>query len=117
LEAWSRNRNSSKKRVRDEWFENLAKESAMAKIKVSVESIDGYCNLPMLVGDHFYIDNISGERLAEVFKLKNKACFNCNVHCSRYYASGSFEAEGPEFETLCGFTSRIGNDGGISSGH
>jgi aldehyde:ferredoxin oxidoreductase len=57
-----------------------------------------------------YIDDISGEKLAEVFKLKNKACFNCNVHCSRYYASGSFEAEGPEFETLCGFTSRIGNE-------
>jgi uncharacterized repeat protein (TIGR04076 family) len=29
----------------------------MAKIKVTVESIDGYCNLPMLVGDHFYIDD------------------------------------------------------------
>jgi uncharacterized repeat protein (TIGR04076 family) len=29
----------------------------MAKIKVTVERIDGYCNLPMLVGDHFYIDD------------------------------------------------------------
>ena len=29
----------------------------MAKIKVTVESIDGYCNLPMLVGDHFYIED------------------------------------------------------------
>ena len=35
----------------------LAKESVMAKIKVTVESIDGYCNLPMLVGDYFYIDD------------------------------------------------------------
>ena len=27
----------------------------MAKIKDTVEKIDGYCNLPMLVGDHFYV--------------------------------------------------------------
>ena len=29
----------------------------MAKIKVSVERIDGYCNLPMLVGDYFYVED------------------------------------------------------------
>ncbi len=28
----------------------------MAKIKVTVERIDGHCNLPMLVGDTFYLD-------------------------------------------------------------
>ena len=26
------------------------------KLKVSVERIDGYCNQPMLVGDHFFVD-------------------------------------------------------------
>ncbi|MHA2298442.1 MAG: TIGR04076 family protein [Candidatus Hodarchaeales archaeon] len=26
------------------------------KIKVTVERIDGYCNLPMLVGDSFYLE-------------------------------------------------------------
>ncbi len=57
-----------------------------------------------------YVDNISGEKLAEVYKVKNKACFNCNVHCSRYYLTDKVEAEGPEFETLCSFSSRIGND-------
>ena len=56
-----------------------------------------------------YVDEISGERLADTFKVKNKACFNCNVHCSRYYITDKVEAEGPEYETLCGFTSRIGN--------
>lgn len=55
-----------------------------------------------------YIDGISGEKLASDYKVKNKACFNCPVHCSRYYVCG-VEAEGPEFETLCSFTSRIGN--------
>lgn len=27
----------------------------MAKIKVTVERIDGHCNQPMLVGDYFYL--------------------------------------------------------------
>lgn len=57
-----------------------------------------------------YVDQVSGERLAEKYKVKNKSCYNCNLHCSRYYLTREFEAEGPEFETLCSFTSRIGND-------
>ncbi|MCP4605174.1 MAG: aldehyde ferredoxin oxidoreductase family protein [Proteobacteria bacterium] len=56
-----------------------------------------------------YLDKISGEHLAESYKVKNKACFNCNLHCSRYYVCSDIEAEGPEFETLCSFTSRIGS--------
>jgi len=28
----------------------------MARIKITVESIDGYCDMPMLVGDHFFLD-------------------------------------------------------------
>ena len=61
---------------------------------------DGVCD---------YVDEISGERLAEEYKVKNKACFNCNLHCSRYYISEGSEAEGPEFETLCSFSSRLGS--------
>ena len=54
---------------------------------------------------------VSGQTLASTFKVKHKACYNCPVHCSRFYVlpDGSM-AEGPEYETLCGFTSRIGND-------
>jgi aldehyde:ferredoxin oxidoreductase len=72
--------------------------------------------LGILPTNHFqqglcrYVNDISGERLAEQFKVKNKSCFNCSVHCSRYYLTREAEAEGPEFETLCSFTSRIGND-------
>ncbi|MFX1285875.1 MAG: aldehyde ferredoxin oxidoreductase family protein [Promethearchaeota archaeon] len=55
-----------------------------------------------------YLNKVSGEHLAANFKVKNKGCFNCNLHCSRYYVCGDYEAEGPEYETLCGFTSRIG---------
>lgn len=28
----------------------------MTKIKVTVEKIDGHCNLPMQVGDHFFVE-------------------------------------------------------------
>lgn len=28
----------------------------MARIKVTVERIDGYCNNPLMVGDHFFIE-------------------------------------------------------------
>jgi aldehyde:ferredoxin oxidoreductase len=57
-----------------------------------------------------YVDRVSGETLAAKYKVKNKSCYNCNLHCSRYYLTGEVEAEGPEFETLCSYTSRIGND-------
>lgn len=57
-----------------------------------------------------YVDRVSGERIAENFKVKNKACFNCNIHCSRYYLTEEVECEGPEFETLCSYSSRLGND-------
>ncbi len=55
-----------------------------------------------------YVDAVSGQALAERYKVKNKACYNCNLHCSRYYLTKGYEAEGPEFETLCSFTSRLG---------
>lgn len=72
-------------------------------------------NIGILPTRHFqegvctYVDEISGQKLARTYKVKNKSCFNCNVHCSRYYVVKDYEAEGPEFETLCSFTSRIGN--------
>ena len=28
----------------------------MYRLKVTVEKIDGYCNQPMIVGDHFFVD-------------------------------------------------------------
>jgi aldehyde:ferredoxin oxidoreductase len=72
--------------------------------------------LGILPTDHFqkgiaeYVDRVSGETLAQKYKVKNKSCFNCNIHCSRYYITENDESEGPEFETLCSYSSRIGND-------
>lgn len=57
-----------------------------------------------------YVDKISGETLAQKYKVKNKSCFNCNIHCSRYYITDQVESEGPEYETLCSYSSRIGVD-------
>ena len=57
-----------------------------------------------------YMDEISGETLAERYKVKNKSCFNCNIHCSRYFITPQHEGEGPEYETLCSYTSRLGNN-------
>ena len=78
-----------------------------------MKALNGIGILPT---DHFqrgrcdYVDRVCGETLAQKFKVKNKSCFNCNLHCSRYYLSGAVEGEGPEFETLCSYTSRIGSD-------
>jgi aldehyde:ferredoxin oxidoreductase len=57
-----------------------------------------------------YLGKVSGEHLAENYNRKNKSCFNCSVHCSRYHDTGEVHGEGPEFETLCTFTSRLGVD-------
>jgi aldehyde:ferredoxin oxidoreductase len=73
-------------------------------------------NIGILPTNHFqkgvcdYVEKISGQRLAKEFKVKNKSCFNCNIHCSRYYITKDTESEGPEFETLCSYSSRIGVD-------
>ena len=38
-------------------IKNDFRRDNMAKIKVTVERIDGYCNLPMQVGDYFYVED------------------------------------------------------------
>ncbi len=59
--------------------------------------------------------DVSGETVAANYNVKRKACFGCVNPCSRYYViPGGFDgeelrAEGPEFETLAGFSSRVGN--------
>ena len=62
-----------------------------------------------------YADKVSGERLAEEFNVKTRGCFACTIPCSRFYVvrEGRFAGlcgEGPEYEALGSFTSRIGNN-------
>ncbi len=56
---------------------------------------------------------VSGERLAARLRVKGKACFSCTIPCSRFFEvkSGPYaglRSEGPEFEGLAAFTSRVG---------
>ncbi|MEX0975297.1 MAG: aldehyde ferredoxin oxidoreductase family protein [Bacillota bacterium] len=58
--------------------------------------------------------DVSGETLARKHKVKSKACQSCPIPCSRYFRiqTGDHKglgSEGPEFEGLAGFTSRVGN--------
>lgn len=57
---------------------------------------------------------VSGETIAEKYKVRSKACFACPIPCSRLievddprFPGLSFE--GPEYEPLAGFTARVGN--------
>ncbi|MEW6524423.1 MAG: aldehyde ferredoxin oxidoreductase family protein [Bacillota bacterium] len=53
-------------------------------------------------------EQVSGERLAELYKVKAKACFSCPIPCSRFLRIGALATEGPEFEGLAGFTAMLG---------
>ncbi|MDR3565813.1 MAG: aldehyde ferredoxin oxidoreductase family protein [Negativicutes bacterium] len=58
-------------------------------------------------------EQVSGEYLAEKYKKKGKGCFSCTIPCSRYFelTDGQYKglkSEGPEFEGLAGFSSRVG---------
>jgi aldehyde:ferredoxin oxidoreductase len=57
---------------------------------------------------------VSGERLAREYNVKNRACFSCIVPCSRVYTirEGDYaglHGEGPEYEALSSFSARVGN--------
>ena len=73
-----------------------------------------------LAGDFDGADAVSGEELAAKLKVKSKACFACTIPCSRFFRipSGPYAglaSEGPEFEGLAGFSSRVGcNDLGFA---
>lgn len=58
-------------------------------------------------------EEVSGERLAETYRKKGKGCFACTIPCSRFFevTEGPYKnlkSEGPEFEGLAGFSSRVG---------
>lgn len=55
-----------------------------------------------------------GEALRDHYNVKSKACFGCSLHCSRYAVVKdgpySMHGEGPEYEAMAGFASRMGAD-------
>uniref|UniRef100_A0A7V3VTL0 Aldehyde:ferredoxin oxidoreductase n=1 Tax=Mesoaciditoga lauensis TaxID=1495039 RepID=A0A7V3VTL0_9BACT len=57
------------------------------------------------------VDMVSGETLASTKKIKSRGCYSCTLPCSRIYRTDDgVTGEGPEFEGLAGFTSRVGNN-------
>ncbi|MDW7669755.1 MAG: aldehyde ferredoxin oxidoreductase family protein, partial [Bacillota bacterium] len=60
-----------------------------------------------------FAEEVSGEYLAAKYKKKSKACFACTIPCSRFFEIDNgirkgLKSEGPEFEGLAGFSSRVG---------
>jgi aldehyde:ferredoxin oxidoreductase len=60
-------------------------------------------------------DKISGEVLVKDYKIADKACFGCRLACKNVIRvkTGRFKGmilDHPEYETICAFGSRIGND-------
>ncbi len=58
--------------------------------------------------------DVSGEKLAAEYNVKSRGCFACTIPCSRIFVvkKGEFtglHGEGPEYESLGSFSSRIGN--------
>lgn len=76
--------------------------------------------LGILPGYHFtkpvlnYAFDVSGEKLALKYNVKNRGCFSCILPCSRFFVVkkgiyAGIYGEGPEYEALAGMTVRIGN--------
>jgi len=62
-----------------------------------------------------HAEAISGERLAEKYRVRSIACFNCPIRCDRFSLirsgefAGTFVFSGPEYATLTNMGSRLGN--------
>ncbi|MEW6078582.1 MAG: aldehyde ferredoxin oxidoreductase family protein [Thermodesulfobacteriota bacterium] len=53
-------------------------------------------------------DDISGERLAEKYLVKNFGCVTCPIRCGRVVEYNGKEIKGPEYEILCLMGANLG---------
>jgi aldehyde:ferredoxin oxidoreductase len=84
------------------------------KLVSALNKIGGIATRHFQTGQFEHAEQISGEAIESRFKAKTKGCFACTVPCSRYLVINDprfpdLSLEGPEYEPLAGFTSRIGN--------
>ncbi|UCC31500.1 MAG: aldehyde ferredoxin oxidoreductase family protein [Phycisphaerales bacterium] len=56
-----------------------------------------------------HLHQVNGEALRKNHVVKEKSCYNCSIHCSRYNFTQYSEGEGPEYEAQAGFTVKCGN--------
>ena len=52
-------------------------------------------------GSFDFADQISGERLAEKYLIKNSGCMTCPIRCTRIVELDGKQVKGPEYEILC----------------
>lgn len=55
------------------------------------------------------LEKVNGVALRRDHVVKEKSCYNCNVHCSRYNCTQYSEGEGPEYEAQAAYTVKCGN--------
>jgi aldehyde:ferredoxin oxidoreductase len=84
------------------------------KLITALNEIGGLSTRHFQSGRFEEADEVSGEAIEDLYKIKSKACFSCTIPCSRYLIVEDprfpgLKLEGPEFEPLAGFTVRIGN--------
>lgn len=84
------------------------------KLVSALNGIGGIATRHFQTGQFEEADRISGEAIEARYKVKSKGCFACTIPCSRYLVVDDprfpeLQLEGPEYEPLAGFTSRIGN--------
>jgi len=79
-----------------------------------LQAIGGLPTRHFQSGTFEHAEHVSGETIAKLYKVRGKACFGCNIPCSRIIEVDDprfpkFRYEGPEYEPLAGFTARVGN--------
>lgn len=89
------------------------KRMGTTKLVTSLNNAGCLATRHFQTGRFEYADKVSGEYLADTYKRKSKACFSCTIPCSRFFevTGGKYnglKSEGPEFEGLAGFSSRVG---------
>lgn len=83
------------------------------RLVTGLNDIGGIATRHFKTGRFEYASDVSGETLASTIKVKSKACYSCPIPCSRFYriSRGPYAglaSEGPEYEGLAGFSSRVG---------
>jgi len=77
--------------------------------------MDSLANMGVLPSYHYRsaiyedLQKVGAEALRRNHVVRSKACYNCNVHCSRYNYTRYGEGEGPEYEAQAGFSVKCGN--------
>ena len=77
--------------------------------------MDSLASMGVLPAYHYrsacfeHLHQVNGEALRRRYVVREKSCYNCNIHCSRYNFTQYREGEGPEYEAQAGFTVKCGN--------